>query len=319
MHRRLFLAEGLSAVVAARRLPDAWIGLFAIAAALLLTVEARGQGSVASDRAVLVAFYRATGGSGWTRSDNWLSAAPISEWYGVGTNHQGRVAILQLHNNQLSGSLPPELGRLKNLRALQLWENRLSGSIPPKLSQATNLQTLGLSDNRLNGPLPPELGRLKNLLRALHLDGNQFSGPIPRELGALIFLETLSLGNNRLSGPIPVELGNLIRLRESRQSEPPSPIDSGTGLCLPSAITGYGVRTTGRRAQRSPLRGASGGARSGSARGVLPRHGRAQLERQHQLADRRAALGVARSVCERARSRDRSELLEQRFERVDPA
>ena len=35
------------------------------------------------DRDVLVALYHATNGSGWVRSDNWLSEAPMDTWYGV--------------------------------------------------------------------------------------------------------------------------------------------------------------------------------------------------------------------------------------------
>ena len=43
------------------------------------------------DRAALVALYNATDGPNWTNNHNWLSEAPIGEWYGVTTDDDGRV------------------------------------------------------------------------------------------------------------------------------------------------------------------------------------------------------------------------------------
>ena len=48
-------------------------------------------GSVASDRAALVALYEATEGANWARDWNWLTERPIGQWYGVTTNSVGRV------------------------------------------------------------------------------------------------------------------------------------------------------------------------------------------------------------------------------------
>ena len=176
-------------------------GLLAIAGALAPGDEARGQVGVESDREVLEAFYHANGGPDWLFNTNWLSDEPLSEWWGVFTNEQGRVVQLILRRNNLSGPIPPELGRLTNLERLQIHGNRFSGPIPPELGQLTNLIFLSLFSNRLSGPIPPELG---------HLTG----------------LTSLQLINNQLTGPIPVELGNLTELTLLR-------IDSDTGLCLP--------------------------------------------------------------------------------------
>ena len=46
---------------------------------------------------------------------------------------------------------------------LSLEDNQLSGSIPPELGDLANLQFLDFDDNQLNGPMPPELGNLANL------------------------------------------------------------------------------------------------------------------------------------------------------------
>ena len=95
-----------------------------------------------SDRAILMVFYRATGGgSAWT-GNHWGSDQSIGTWEGVITNAEGRVTRLSLYDKELSGSIPSSLGQLTKLEYLNLSENDLSGSIPSSLGQLTNLQSL---------------------------------------------------------------------------------------------------------------------------------------------------------------------------------
>ena len=164
-----------------------------------------------TDRDALVALYQATDGENWLRNDNWLTDAPIYTWYGVTTDTGGRVVVLDLLENGLSGSIPPELGRLTGLELLSLSHNQLSGSIPPELGNLVNLESLFLDRNQLSGSIPSELGRLTEL-KWLGLSQNQLSGSIPAELGNLINLEDLYLFSNQLSGGIPLELSNLTNL-----------------------------------------------------------------------------------------------------------
>ena len=82
-----------------------------------LTVTLPAASSAASDRAALVALYRATDGPNWRESWNWLTDQPLGEWYGVQTDDAGRVVALSLLANDLAGSLPPELGRLTGRRS----------------------------------------------------------------------------------------------------------------------------------------------------------------------------------------------------------
>ena len=165
----------------------------------------------ADDKGVLVALYNATGGASWTNNTNWLSSAPIGQWYGVTTDESGRVIELDLVDNRLSGAIPAELGRLSNLEYLWLGQNQLSGPIPSGLGRLSNLEGLGLGHNQLSGPIPSGLGQLSNL-GGLYLSNNELSGPIPSELGRLFNLSDLRLDGNRLSGPIPSELGGLFNL-----------------------------------------------------------------------------------------------------------
>lgn len=136
------------------------------------------QGSVATDREALVALYRSTGGTTWSNRTYWLSAAPLSEWYGVVTDGSGRVTSLALSRNGLNGRIPPELGQLSQLQGLYLGENELSGPIPPELGHLTNLRELLLERNVLSGAIPLQLGRLTRL-RGLYLGRNRLSGTIP--------------------------------------------------------------------------------------------------------------------------------------------
>ena len=146
--------------------------------------------TVASDRAALVALYNATGGPNWWNKVNWLSNAPLWEWYGVGTDISGRVVGLKLYENGLSGTIPRELSNLANLESVDLSGNELSGEIPSKLGNLINLRVLYLSSNELSGEIPSELGNLANL-ESLHLSINQLSGGVPSELGNLANLREL--------------------------------------------------------------------------------------------------------------------------------
>ena len=188
-----------------------------------------------SDREVLEAFYDATGGLDWTHNENWLTDAPLGEWYGVEVDDQGVVRLgfvanrltgrippelgglanlqsLFLYRDNLTGPIPPELGNLANLRSLSLGENDLTGPIPPELGSLANLHSLSLHENDLTGTIPPELGNLADL-GALNLAANGLTGRIPPELGGLGDLLTLYLARNDLTGPIPPELGGLANLR----------------------------------------------------------------------------------------------------------
>ena len=194
-----------------------------------ITALAEGLGAASvvtvanSDRAALAALYEATDGPNWVDNTNWLTDAPLGEWYGVDTDASGRVVRLDLSGkwyseaqelvrHGLTGEIPPELGNLANLRSLWLYENQLTGEIPPELGNLANLRSLWLYENQLTGEIPPELGNLANLAELL-LFSNQLTGEISPELGNLTNLFSLGLAFNALTGPIPPELGNLANLR----------------------------------------------------------------------------------------------------------
>ena len=163
-------------------------------------------------RDALIAIYNATGGASWVNNSNWLTANPVYTWYGVNTDVNGNVIELDFERNNLSGSLPAELGDLIYLEYLNLNINQLTGSIPNEIGNLSSLAYLYLTNNPLSGTVPTTIGNLTNL-RELWISRTQVSGPIPNEIGNLSNLEFLYLFDNPLSGAIPITIGNLNNLR----------------------------------------------------------------------------------------------------------
>ena len=147
------------------------------------------------ERAALMALYDATNGNNWTNSTNWGTDEPVGHWHGVRTDGVGRVLLLELQENNLTGPIPPELGRLSNLRTLDLHSNNLTGSIPRALGALTNLDRLWVAHNNLTGSIPPELGSLTNLT-GLWAAYNNLTGPLPSSMTNLGPLDHLHLENN---------------------------------------------------------------------------------------------------------------------------
>lgn len=195
-----------------------------------------GAASIVVDhqRGALVAIYDATGGDGWTKNDGWGTTRPLSDWHGVGVD-AGKVMSLDLRDNNLTGSLPPEiagLGRvrqldlggnriggripaeiryLKELRLAYLSQNQLEGELPPELSQLRSIRDLRLSTNLLEGSIPPELGQLDSLFHFAAI-GNSFEGEIPSAIAQAPSLKVLLLADNDLTGEIPPEIGDMAKL-----------------------------------------------------------------------------------------------------------
>ncbi len=165
-----------------------------------------------ADRGVLVALYNATGGPGWAIRRNWLTDKGINAWEGIVADAEGYVTEIFLARNNLTDSIPPELGELARLEVLALYGNQLTGRIPPEIGKLTRVRHLSLADNRLEGPIPPEIGGMVSV-DTMYLSGNSLSGPIPAEFGNLVEIEHLALFENELSGPLPAEFGKLRKLK----------------------------------------------------------------------------------------------------------
>nr|GMC73583.1 putative leucine-rich repeat receptor-like serine/threonine-protein kinase At2g24130 [Ipomoea batatas] len=118
------------------------------------------------------------------------------------------INSLFLNNNLLSGHIPKSLGKCKGLYRVDLSFNRLTGSIPPEISEMRELRIfLNLSHNQLNGSLPIELSKLENV-QEIDLSSNRLSGSIFYQISNCIALTKLNLSANNLEGHLPESLGN---------------------------------------------------------------------------------------------------------------
>ncbi|KAJ8539299.1 hypothetical protein K7X08_013551 [Anisodus acutangulus] len=183
-----------------------------------------------------------------------------------------KLEILGLENNFLTGTIPTNLGNLRELQELHLQkDNELYGLIPECLGNLSMLQDIFLSSNKLSSKFPSSLWKKSSILHLdvsqnsiegevtqdigglkaiieLSLSSNHFSGKIPSKCGDLQNLISLDLSNNSFSGSIPLSFANLISLEELDLSL--NALSGNKGLCgmhileVPAcAITNHGQQS----------------------------------------------------------------------------
>ncbi|MED6107418.1 hypothetical protein PIB30_013775 [Stylosanthes scabra] len=117
------------------------------------------------------------------------------------------LTLLALDGNNFYGPIPPSLGNCTHLSVLRLNENQFSGTIPPSIGKLTNLTDVRFFTNYLNGTVPREFGNLSSLV-VLHLAENNFIGELPPQVCKSGKLVNFSAAYNGFTGPIPVSLRN---------------------------------------------------------------------------------------------------------------
>ncbi|KAJ0800156.1 putative leucine-rich repeat-containing, plant-type, leucine-rich repeat domain superfamily [Helianthus annuus] len=113
------------------------------------------------------------------------------------------LAVLDLSNNSLNGSLPSCLAEetTKTLKVLNLRGNNLTGIVLDVFPESCGLQTLDLSRNHLQGPLPQTLVKCKDLT-VLNLGHNMITDNFPCWLNNLSKLHVFVIRSNRFHGNI---------------------------------------------------------------------------------------------------------------------
>ncbi|PKI57101.1 hypothetical protein CRG98_022495 [Punica granatum] len=91
---------------------------------------------------------------------------------------------------------------LEYMSGLDLSCNNLTGSIPQEIGYMINLLILNLSNNHLMGPIPSTFSGLKQI-ESLDLSYNRLTGKIPPQLTELSFLSIFTVAHNNLSGQTP--------------------------------------------------------------------------------------------------------------------
>jgi Leucine-rich repeat (LRR) protein len=219
------------------------IQLAVVLATLVSTSQSCEPSAAAIDASELQALkdlYSATHGSSWVEQEGWLSlndpTSPTDpcDWHGITCNDDGtHVTAIRLARNELSGHIPPSIGRFQHLTILDMSRNTLVGRLPASLFHLASLQDVDLSYNQLTGDIPrmrhghltrlslsdnrlrghlEALSSLTNL-RMLDLSNNAISGTIGA-LRLLTSLRTVDLSNNRLNGSLPAAIAAVPSLRE---------------------------------------------------------------------------------------------------------
>ncbi|KAB2087579.1 hypothetical protein ES319_A04G113500v1 [Gossypium barbadense] len=177
----------------------------------------------------------------------WDQSKDCCSWDGITCDQSGRVIILDLSNQLISGTIDnsSSLFNLQHLRHLNLAFNTLNFSFPCRFDKFSNLSYLNLSNAGFTGKVPAEISRLITLnlsvnlflrdgrplklekpnlnmlvenltrLRSLHLDGVKISArgnEWCKWLSSLTNLEELSMSNCNLSGPLEDSLQKLKNL-----------------------------------------------------------------------------------------------------------
>ncbi|KAK4799029.1 hypothetical protein SAY86_024394 [Trapa natans] len=87
--------------------------------------------------------------------DSWVGNDPCEgPWLGLSCNANGRVSIINLPRNNLTGTLSASVAKLDDLSSIRLSSNNLTGSVPANWTSLKSLTLLDLSDNNILSPLP---------------------------------------------------------------------------------------------------------------------------------------------------------------------
>ncbi|PKA59458.1 putative inactive receptor kinase [Apostasia shenzhenica] len=89
------------------------------------------------------------------------------------------LETLDISNNSLSGSLPPEISSMSSLKILNLRKNILSGELPSEISKLSGLEVLDLSFNHFKGRIPD---MVQPDLKVFNVSYNDLSGKVPQSL-----------------------------------------------------------------------------------------------------------------------------------------
>ncbi|KAL1367795.1 hypothetical protein AAHE18_02G076200 [Arachis hypogaea] len=114
--------------------------------------------------------------------------------------YQSGLAFLDLSDNQIQGSVPNWIWKLKYLQSLNMSHNFLTDFQGPLQNLSSNLAVLDLHHNQLRGIIPV----FPKYAAYVDYSNNNFSSIIPVEIGSYLSgTFYLSLANNRFHGSIP--------------------------------------------------------------------------------------------------------------------
>lgn len=155
------------------------------------------KGIEMTEKEALIALYEATDGDHWAVNTNWCSDKPLSQWYGITTNKEGKVTEINLSENRLNGTF--ELSNFQALTKIECGNNTFdkNTSTDNTINEVTvqkcpQLLTINFANSSLKEFIAKNCDMLKTLnvtqnslteldlseytlLYGLHIDKNQIS------------------------------------------------------------------------------------------------------------------------------------------------
>ncbi|KAK1586490.1 hypothetical protein Q3G72_003086 [Acer saccharum] len=125
------------------------------------------------------------------------------------------LSFLELRNNNISDSIPSNIGEFQSLKHLDLSFNNLGGDIPDSLFNLSSLTNLFLGNNKLNGTFPAQK---ITTLRNIDVSYNNLIGSFPSwinepnlQLNVVANNLTIDNSNSSLNSALPFGLNCLQR------------------------------------------------------------------------------------------------------------
>ncbi|XP_010645959.1 probable LRR receptor-like serine/threonine-protein kinase At1g56140 isoform X4 [Vitis vinifera] len=128
------------------------------------------------------------------------------------------MQFIDVGHNALSGTIPKELGNLKELLMLAIGSNNFSGTLPPELGNLPKLELIFIDSSGVGGEIPSTFVKLKNM-REMFLSDTPLTGKIPDFIGNWTKLKRLRIQGNSFEGPIPSTFSQLISMESLRISD----------------------------------------------------------------------------------------------------
>jgi Leucine-rich repeat (LRR) protein len=170
-------------------------------------------------RYVMAVTYFSFNGPDWAFQSEFLTDVDVCQWNGITPEigsfqgferggvtcdaDTGLPVVLDLEYNNLSGTIPTELGLLSTIVYLDLEYNlEIEGQIPSELCQLTDLRYLSLKANKIQGELPSCMSNWQEL-EVLDLLNNELSGEIPQDLCGMDNMQLFVADKNFFSGELP--------------------------------------------------------------------------------------------------------------------
>ena len=149
----------------------------------------------------------------WTSATGWTTSIDECNWYGIQCLRDDvdgdKVIGLDFFNetsatgNNVTGTIPADLGLLQYLQRVDFAFNALTGTLPSTIRLWIGLQYFSVAQNLLTGPLI--VGQW-TILQHFSVWNNLLAGTLPSAIGNWTALTFFDIDQNALTGTIPASI-----------------------------------------------------------------------------------------------------------------